>query len=147
MDDKFVSNVEGLEIQAREIIRDRESVGEGDIYSECQPPVMPEVSDLLGERIDVLCNFDLEDGTSATRWCQGVVTEISDGTNIVMLGKKTRCYEKNKAVMVLWDDIPEMDFLQQEVAQPLLPSKWNKHSIGGWRFDVGYIDHIAEVNT
>ena len=50
LDDKFVSNVEGLEIQARETIRDRESVGEGDIiYSECQPPVMPEALDLLEE--------------------------------------------------------------------------------------------------
>ena len=42
LDDKFVSYVEGLEIQARETIQDRESVHEGGIYSECQQPVMSE---------------------------------------------------------------------------------------------------------
>ena len=144
LDVKFMSNVEDLESEARETIRDRESLGKGDIYSELQPPVMPDVADLLGERIDVLCSYDLENGSTDLRWCQGLVNEISDGSNMVQLGKRTKskCYDANKAVMVLWDPIPELDMPEQETVQPLLPSKWNKQVVGSWRFDVGDVDHI-----
>ena len=139
MDEWHLSNVEHLEENARTMIHNREAVGMGDVHSELQPRSMPIVSELLGERIDVLSNFDLDTGGTELRWCQGKVTEISDGTNLLRPGARSRCYDKEKAVVVLWDAIPELNWKQQEMVQELLPSKWNKHVVGGWRYDFGNI--------
>eukprot|EP00966_Prymnesium_polylepis_P013265 306202-Prymnesium_polylepis.1 len=32
---------------------------------------MPAVSSLMGERLDIYCNYDLDEGGSEGRWCTG----------------------------------------------------------------------------
>ena len=79
---------------------------------------------------------DLDEKETTNRWCQGVVINVSDGTNMVRGHGSRRKYKRDEAVMVLWDPIPDLGHPSCESAQVLLQSKWNKHVIGGWRMDL-----------
>jgi len=95
------------------------------MYSQFQPFSRPELADLVGRRIDVLSAFELDDGSSTLRWCQGEVLSVVEGS-------------KDPAVEVEWDAMPDVaGFEDSQVSnQRLLPSLWNKDKDGGWRMDV-----------
>jgi hypothetical protein len=51
------------------------------MYSQLQPFSRPELSELIGTQINVLCLFDIDvkKGTNELRWCQGEVIEVVEG--------------------------------------------------------------------
>ena len=82
----------------------------------------------------------LPDGSSELLWCAGRVNLVCDGSNMV---PKSR-YEKGKAAMIMWDANPNINVSpetpngepQHLAPQKLLPSKWNRTVVGGWRFSL-----------
>ena len=54
LDQKYVGDERDLRKKARRLLRERESRGEGSVPSACQPPKKPELSELVGLRIEVL---------------------------------------------------------------------------------------------
>ncbi len=76
--------------------------------------------------------YELEEGGSVLRWCQGTVTMVSDGKNI-RIGPRSY-YAKGHAVMIHWD-ATELE-PESESSKELLKSKWNpkgKHTDGSWQ--------------
>ena len=125
LDKKFAAQEGEFKSIAEKTRRQRESKGQGDMYSQLQPFSRPELSDLVGRRIDVLSAFELDDGSSTLRWCQGEVLSVVEGS-------------RDPAVEVEWDAMPDVaGFEDSQVSnQRLLPSLWNKDKDGGWRMDV-----------
>ena len=104
LDTQQVSATRVFEIEARRIRRHRESLGVGDRYAECQPFSAPPLDSLLGKRLDVCCNYVLEEGGSEPRWCLGEVTLVSNGKKNCKPPPATSAkYAAGKAVMVRWD--------------------------------------------
>ena len=118
-----------LEAHARSLKAQREAEGIGDSYQERQGS-RPEVdAALVGKRLEVLCSYVLEEGGGQElRWAAGVVTMVSDGTNMVPKSK----YGKGVGAMLVWDAMYGLE--AHECAARLLPTKWNKDSEGAWRF-------------
>jgi hypothetical protein len=77
----YLSNENKFKQRAKKARRERETRGEGSMYSQLQPFSRPELTELIGKRIDVLCSFDIDirKGTKELRWCQGEVMEIVEG--------------------------------------------------------------------
>ena len=105
-----------------------------------QPLSMPVVNKkLIGKRLDVCCEWNLEEGGTELRWSQGEVVDVSDGSNILKTGARSACYKKGEAVMIRWDADKDRNEHSHVSSQRLLPSKWNpkkEHSEGAWRFDI-----------
>jgi hypothetical protein len=100
-------------LNAEQIRRAREARGEGRIYLLLQPFSRPNVNELLGRRIDILCSCTLPgDGGSVLRWCQGKVIEVYTG-------------RQKPTVRVLWDPMPDVEGSEEscETNAILLPSK------------------------
>ena len=160
LDDKFSADSSGFHDAALSKIEEREAKGEGDRRMEFQDFRVPDISTLIGKKIDVLCEYDLDSDldeeldadlegetvpkeTTAMRWCQGMVIDVLDGKNMFKGNNGSRRkYKPGEAVMVLWDAIPELDQPPCESAQVLLRSKWNKQVIGSWRMNIE-IDRAA----
>ena len=105
-----------------------------------QPLSMPVVNKkLIGKRLDVCFEWNLEEGGTELRWSQGEVVDVSDGSNIIKTGARSACYKKGEAVMIRWDADKDRNEHSHVSSQRLLPSKWNpkkEHSEGAWRFDI-----------
>ena len=100
---------------------------------------MPAIdASLVGKRLDVCFEYELDEGGTQLFWSQGEVTLVSNGKNIVIPKKRTACYKAGEAVMIRWDASEERGEESTETAQRLLKTKWNpkKHCHGGWRLDV-----------
>ena len=106
-----------------------------------QPFYIPELSELEGRRIDVLCSFELDEKDKSgkkkegLRWCQGVVVKVLKRT-------------EKPTVMVDWDELSDVEGKAGAAVrgeQVLLPSLWNKDKKGSWRLDVG-IEVYGEAN-
>ena len=101
---------------------------------------MPKIDrSIIGTRLDVCCEWNLEEGGTELSWSQREVVDVSDGTNILKPGARTACYKKGEAVMIKWDQDKYTNEPSCVTSQRLLPSKWNpkkKHSEGAWRLDV-----------
>jgi hypothetical protein len=123
LDEKYKANESELKAKAIKMRLERESKGEGSMHSQLQPFSRPDIEDLIGKRIDVLCSVELDDNAQALKWCQGkVLSVIAD----------------NK-VEVEWDPAPDIEGCEESMVgeQVLLPSKWNKDKKdGAWRMDV-----------
>ena len=119
---------------------ERELAGIGDRYSQMQPLSMPVVNKkLIGKRLDVCCEWNLEEGGTELRWSQGEMVDVSDGPNILKPGAHSACYKKGKAVMIRWDADKDGSEPSHVSVQRLSPSNWNpkeEHSEGAWRFDI-----------
>ena len=50
-----------------------------------------------------------------------------------MLGARTRCYAKNEASYVLWDEVPEADCSMFKSIEPFKEHKFNKTCEGLWK--------------
>ena len=102
---------------------ERESKGEGSMHSQLQPFSRPDLEELIGKRIDVLCSVEMDDKTNSLKWCQGKVLNV---------------IAENK-VEVEWDPAPDIEGFEESTIseQVLQPSKWNKDKKdGAWRMDV-----------
>jgi hypothetical protein len=126
LDQKYASNVSELKKAATRTRREREIQGTGSMYSQLQPFSRPEVSELVGKRIDVLFSVDIDPWTKSLRWCQGEVIGVVDGSS-------------KPTVTVEWDPTPDIAESENGIIsdQVLLPTKWNKdNNVGAWRMDV-----------
>ena len=102
-----------------------------------QPFSWPELTELIGKQIDVLCSFDIniKKKTKELRWCQGEVLEIVEGA-------------RDPTVIVKWDAQLNAHGYEEETItnQRLLPSRWRKDREDGWRIDVA-IDIERETDN
>jgi hypothetical protein len=73
-------------------------------YSQLQPFSRPELTELIGKRIDVLCSFDINirKGTKELRWCQGKVLEIVESA-------------QDPTVKVKWDSQLDAHGYEEEI--------------------------------
>jgi hypothetical protein len=123
LDEKYKANESKLKAKAIKMRLERESKGEGSMHSQLQPFSRPDIEDLIGKRIDVLCSVEVDDNAQALKWCQGKVLSV---------------IAENK-VEVEWDPAPDIEGCEESTVgeQVLLPSKWNKDKKdGAWRMDV-----------
>ena len=129
-----------LEDKSIQLQNEREAVGVGDRYTEMQSMSRPTINkQLLGKRLDVCFEYELEIGGTELRWSQGEVIMISDGSNILKPGARTAKFKAGEAVRICWDANTDRNEPIHITDQRLLPSKWNpkgKHSDGSWRFDL-----------
>lgn len=127
-----------FEAEARRVRAEREAAGIGDPRAEKQQQSRPLVDKaLLGKRLEICCDYDLDEGGSEPRWCAGEVVLVSDGSNIPIPGKPRAKYKAGAAVMIHWDE-PQGESWKDSAVE-LLPSQWNPKGIqlaGGWRFDL-----------
>jgi hypothetical protein len=126
LDQKYALNFSELKKAASRTRREREIQGQGSMYSQLQPFSRPEVSELIGKRIDVLFSVDIDARNKSLRWCQGEVIEVVDGSS-------------KPTVTVEWDPTPDIAGSENGSTsdQVLLPTKWNKdNNVGAWRMDV-----------
>ena len=123
LDQKYKSQESELKAKAKKMRLGRESKGEGSMHSQLQPFSQPDIEDLVGKRIDVLCSVELDDNTKSLKWCQDEVVKVVG---------------ENKVVME-WDAAPDIEGYEESTVgeQVLLPSKWNKdNKYGAWGMDV-----------
>ena len=89
-----------------------EAEGKTDRWSARQSNMMPLIDDsLVGFHIEMLFQYEVQDGTSYVNWCHGVVASV--------------CNTKNNCACVKWDKEclnPGEPSLNKE---KLLSSKWN----------------------
>jgi hypothetical protein len=136
LDCRYIASENRFKQKAKKMRRECESNGEGSMYSQLQPFSWPELSELIGKGIDVLCSFDIDvkKGTNELRWCQGEVIEVVEGA-------------RDPTVKVKWD--AQLDAHGYEeltiTNQRLLPTRWRKDREGGWRMDVE-IDIESEID-
>jgi hypothetical protein len=137
LDHRYLSDENKFKQRAEKARRERESKGEGSMYSQLQPFSRPELTELIGKRIDVLCSFDINirKGSKELRWCQGEVLEIVEGA-------------RESTVKVKWDaQLDAHGYEEQTITnQRLLPSRWRKDREDGWRMDVA-IDIESETDS
>jgi hypothetical protein len=77
LDEKYKANESELKAKAIKMGLERESKGEGSMHSQLQPFSRPDIEDLIGKRIDVLCSVELDDNAQALKcWCQGKVLSV-----------------------------------------------------------------------
>ena len=84
LDQKYKSQESELKAKAKKMRLERESKGEGSMHSQLQPFSQPDIEDLVGKRIDVLCSVELDDNTKSLKWCQGEVVKFVGENKVVM---------------------------------------------------------------
>ena len=94
---------------------------------------------LIGKQIDVCPEYELEEGGTELRWCQGKVILISDASKILLPGARTAKFKVGESVIVLWDANLDRNEPVHTTSQRLLPTKCNPkgiHSDGCSSFDL-----------
>ena len=76
LDEKRNSKESEMKTKAQRMRLERESKGEGSMYSNMQPWSKPELDELVGKRIDVLCTVELDSNEKVLKWCQGEVVKV-----------------------------------------------------------------------
>ena len=106
--------------------------GEIDLYSNRQAATAPELK--KGMRVDLLCNYsDDADDSETLMWSQGLIQEVSNGSNIA---KEGGGYHKKGDVSVLWDPNVERNELASVSIITLSKGYHNKQVEGSWRIDI-----------
>jgi hypothetical protein len=107
----------------------REARGEESVmYAYLQPPEIPTLDELVGDRIDVCWPFVIGDSNKKGQedyeywWCQGKVIE--------------KVSEMPPTIKVLWDAMPDLEEDSSASNQVLQPNKWKKKSKFRWRMDI-----------
>ena len=127
-DEKYKHEEEQVRNNAKQMRRERAARGERCIYAFLQPWFAPKLSELVGERIDLLSNFivtnDNGNEENVLRWCQGKVDKVVNA--------------KTHRVCVLWDELPDVnDGIEATFGECTLnPDMWNQSKIHSWRFDI-----------
>ena len=60
LDQRYLGDEKNLRKKERKLLRERESRGVGSLASDCQPPRRPELSELVGDRIEVLTSVQIK---------------------------------------------------------------------------------------
>ena len=114
LDRRYLSDENKFKRKAEKARRERESKGEGSMYSQLQPFSRPELTELIGKQIDVLCSFDIDirKGMKELRWRQGEVLEIVESA-------------RDPTIKVKWDAQLDAHGYEEETItnQRLLPSR------------------------
>jgi hypothetical protein len=98
-----------------------EQEGKTDRLSAKQSTIMPIVDDsFIGYNIEMLFQYDEQDGTSYVNWCHGIVESV--------------CNAKTNCVYVKWSQGNLNPGVQSVTKEKLLSSKWNpgKATKGAW---------------
>ena len=124
--------------EAEKLMKELEEKGYGDRFADMQQCSSPAIDkNLVGKKIEVLCEYYEEDGTPFFCWAKGVVEAIpSKGGKSSSKGKtkKGKKEAEHEFVIVKWGEEYCVSGETDTTRQKLLKSKWNKHSPGAWRF-------------
>ena len=124
--------------EAEKLMRELEEKGYGDRFADMQQRSAPVIDkNLVGKRIEVLCEYYEEDGTPFFCWAKGVVEAIPSKERKSSSKGKTKKGKKeaaNQFAIVKWDEEYCESGGTDTTKQKLIKSKWNKHSPGAWRF-------------
>ena len=128
LDRKYFSKESKFREDAEVLRKELEARGEGSMYSMMQPWLIPELVNIVGDRIDVLSSFDVVvDGAKVTslRWCQGLVKSVVEDA-------------REPSVVVEWDGMPDVTGWENKCdsVQALKRHLWNKDKEGAWRMDI-----------
>jgi len=99
LNQKYFSKENTFRQDAEKLRQELEDKGEGSMYSLMQPWVIPELVELVEERIDVLSSFDVVvDNRKATplRWCQGLVKSVVEDA-------------REPTVVIEWDGMSDIE--------------------------------------
>ena len=121
-----------VEAAARAAKGAREAKGIGDSYKERQGS-KPDIDEaFVGTRIEVICHYDLPEGVfgDALMWCAGEVVGVDP--------RPHKDFPKGKSALVKWDANSRVEPPEHVSTSgtKLLPSLWNKDSLGAWRIDL-----------
>ena len=121
MDDAQMSKEDSFRERAIRLRDDREDNGVGDGCGLIQPWVAPDVDDtLVGARLEVCFECNLDDGGQELRWCVGKVMSVKNEKKVLMKWMANKEHGEEATIS----------------NQRLLKTKWNpldKHTSGGWR--------------
>ena len=128
LDRKYFSKESKFREDAEVLRKELEARGEGSMYSMMQPWLIPELVNIVGDRIDVLSSFDVVvDGAKvmSLRWCQGLVKSVVEDA-------------REPSVVVEWDGMPDVTGWENKCdgVQVLKRHLWNKDKEGAWRMDI-----------
>ena len=71
----------------------------------------------------------------------GKLMRVSDDTWLVGANSRTNCFKSGEAAEVLWDAVPEVNYLADKSITEFKPNLWNKDKLGAWCKDLGKIDY------
>ncbi len=128
LDRKYFCKESKFREDAEVLRKELEAKGEGSMYSMMQPWLVPELVNIVGDRIDVLSSFDVVvDSAKVTslRWCQGLVKSVVEDA-------------REPSVVVEWDGMPDVTGWENKCdgVQILKHHLWNKDKEGAWRMDI-----------
>ena len=108
-----------------------------------QRPDPPDLESLIGDRIKSLCSIDMDKAGKVKEpiWFNGKVMRVSDGTWLVSESARTKFFKAGEAAEILWDAVPEVNFLSGKSIAEFKPSLWNKDKVGAWCKGLGKIDY------
>ena len=90
---------------------------------------------LVGKRLEVLWPYtDQETGDKKLIWASGRVARVADGLSDKR-SPHTQTVLPAGMVLWVWDADPEFEEQAGEKWLALLPNKWNKHQVYGWRYE------------
>ena len=90
---------------------------------------------LVGKRLEVLWPYtDQETGDKKLIWASGRVARVADGLSDKR-SPHTQTVLPAGMVLWAWDADPEFEEQAGEKWLALLPNKWNKHQVYGWRYE------------
>ena len=146
LDQKAKEGEHAIEVKARLNWKGREEGGFGSVHSNMQRPSPPDLESIIGDRISSLCSIDMDNLGMVKKnlWMNGVVMRVSDGTWLVSANARKKCFKTGEAAEVLWDAVPEVNFLKGKSIVEFKPQLWNKDKLGAWCMDLGKIDYGIE---
>lgn len=106
---------------ATELREKMEMDGDVDRYEKKQPPQPAIDEKMIGAKMEQLLEYDEPNGESVRQWCKGTVVGI----------------KSNNKVHMKWDEDCLRDGDAEITEERFMTSKWNKHVIGGWRYNFG----------
>ena len=134
---KAIFSVEELARKAEQAMARREAAGISDSVERLQPKAAPPFDQqLVGKWLEVLCWYNLPDGTRQLLWAPGRVARVADGVTDTRT-KRGKALMPAGAVLWAWDADPDFGEVAGEKWLILLPNKWNPTTatVNGWRYD------------
>ena len=113
----------------------------GSVHSSMQRPDPPDLESIIGERISSLCSIDMDTSGKVKEliWMNGKVMRVSDGTWLVGVNARTKCFKSGEAYEVLWYTVPVVNYMASKSITEFKPNLWNKDKLGAWCKEPGKI--------
>ncbi|EJK60232.1 hypothetical protein THAOC_19457 [Thalassiosira oceanica] len=130
LDEKYLGDENKIRKEAIQLLKQRETRGEGSLAAECQEALPPELQSIVGERIELLVGVDVG-GQTELLWWAGKVLHVEN--------------EEKRQVTVSWDPLEDVSGWEEGGCsiQKLVEKKWNKNTQGAWRME--YIDELGDL--